>query len=145
MTEPIYSPGLEGIVAGETAISTISGGLQYRGYSIEELASHATWEEVLYLVLYGELPTAAEVAALAQTARGGGRVPAGADQTLGKIPNDVPLMDVMRTGASLLAHWDVDVRDNSTAANLPQSRTLSWPSSPVVMAARHRLAAWSSR
>ena len=35
MSEPIYSPGLEGVIAGETAISTITGGLQYRGYSIE--------------------------------------------------------------------------------------------------------------
>ena len=41
MTEPIYSPGLEGVIAGETAISTVTGGLQYRGYSIEDLARHA--------------------------------------------------------------------------------------------------------
>ena len=41
MPEEIYSPGLEGIIAGETAISTIAGGLQYRGYKIEDLAEHA--------------------------------------------------------------------------------------------------------
>ena len=38
MTEPVYSPGLEGIIAGETAVSTIAGGLKYRGYAIEVLA-----------------------------------------------------------------------------------------------------------
>ena len=63
MTEPIYSPGLEGVIAGETAISTIAGGLQYRGYSIEDLAEHATFEEVAYLLLHGELPKASELAA----------------------------------------------------------------------------------
>ena len=44
-TEEIYSPGLEGVIAGETAISTVSGGLSYRGYSIEDLARHGTFEE----------------------------------------------------------------------------------------------------
>ena len=39
MSEEIYSPGLEGVVAGETAISTLAGGLQYRGYAVEELAT----------------------------------------------------------------------------------------------------------
>ena len=39
MTEPIYSPGLEGVVAGETAISTITDGLRYRGYLIDDLDS----------------------------------------------------------------------------------------------------------
>ena len=52
-----YSPGLEGVIAGETAISTVDTGLTYRGYAIEDLAAHSTFEEVAYLILYGELPT----------------------------------------------------------------------------------------
>ena len=64
MAEPIYSPGLEGVVAGETAISTITGGLQYRGYSIEDLGEHATFEEVAHLLLHGTLPTVAQLKAL---------------------------------------------------------------------------------
>ncbi len=58
MPEEIYSPGLEGVIAGETAISTVTGGLSYRGYSIEDLARHGTFEEVAYLLLHGELPAA---------------------------------------------------------------------------------------
>ncbi len=46
MTDELYRPGLEGIIAGETAVSTINGGLSYRGYSIEDLAAHSTFEEV---------------------------------------------------------------------------------------------------
>ena len=38
MTAEVYSPGLEGIIAGETAISTVEGGLRYRGYPVTELA-----------------------------------------------------------------------------------------------------------
>ena len=54
----IYSPGLEGVIAGETAVSTITGGgLRYRGYPVTELAEKCSFEEVAYLLLYGELPT----------------------------------------------------------------------------------------
>ena len=56
MSESEYHPGLEGVVAGETAISTIEGGLQYRGYAIEALAAEATFIETAYLLLHGELP-----------------------------------------------------------------------------------------
>ncbi len=70
MAEEIYRPGLEGIIAGETAISTISGGLAYRGYSVDELARNATFDEVAYLLLHGELPTRA--ARRAAAAAGGG-------------------------------------------------------------------------
>src|SRR5439155_9162437 len=58
----IYSPGLEGVIAGETAISTVTGGLRYRGYPVVELAEHCTFDEVAYLLLYGELPKKKELA-----------------------------------------------------------------------------------
>src|SRR3954471_4184514 len=50
-TTPAYSPGLEGVIAGETAISTIEGGLRYRGYPVGELAERCTFDEVAYLLL----------------------------------------------------------------------------------------------
>ena len=53
----IYSPGLEGVIAGETAISTVEGGLHYRGYPVTELAERCTFDEVAYLLLHRELPT----------------------------------------------------------------------------------------
>src|SRR5438094_8257632 len=62
-TTEIYSPGLEGVIAGETAISTVEGGLRYRGYPVTELAEHATFEEVAYLLLHGDLPTSPQLAA----------------------------------------------------------------------------------
>ncbi len=60
MESATYSKGLEGVVAGESAICKIDGErgrLSYRGYSIEDLAAHSSFEEVVYLLLYGKLPT----------------------------------------------------------------------------------------
>ena len=63
-TAEVYSPGLEGVIAGETAISTITGGLSYRGYSITDLAEESTFPEVAYLLLHGELPNDEQLADL---------------------------------------------------------------------------------
>ena len=122
MTEPIYSPGLEGVIAGETAISTIAGGLQYRGYSIEDLAEHATFEEVAYLLLYGELPTAEQLDQFQRRLGAAAEVPPAIIEMLRKIPAGAPMMDVMRTGCSLLAHWDPDATTTAT------TRTCARPS-----------------
>ena len=58
-TKPAYSPGLAGVVAGETAICSVdpNSGLLYRGYDIHEMASLASFEEVAFLLLNGELST----------------------------------------------------------------------------------------
>ena len=58
----IYSPGLEGVIAGETAISTVEGGLRYRGYPVTELAEKCSFDEVAHLLLYGDLPTTQQLA-----------------------------------------------------------------------------------
>lgn len=138
MPEEIYSPGLEGVVAGETAVSTLAGGLHYRGYSIEDLAAQATFEEVAYLVLHGELPKQQELAAFQKRLSDSAPVPQPVLDTLRRIPASTPMMDVMRSGASLLAHWDPEVGDNSHAANLRKAERLL-AQLPVVMAARQRL------
>ena len=140
MAEPIYSPGLEGIIAGETAISTIAGGLQYRGYSIEDLAAHATFEEVAYLLLYGELPKADALAAFRRRLNASATIPRPLVDLLAEIPSGVAMMDIMRTGASALAHWDPDTPAGDHDANLRKAEHLL-AQLPIVMAARHRLAA----
>src|SRR5689334_21641629 len=61
-TTEIYSPGLEGVIAGETALSTIVEGLSYRGYPVTELVEKATFDEVAHLLLHGELPSQRQLA-----------------------------------------------------------------------------------
>ena len=86
MSEPIYRPGLEGIVAGETSISSIADGLRYRGYSIEDLAGHSSFEEVAHLILHGELPTAEELAEFRRRLAAAAALPPNMLQLLRKLP-----------------------------------------------------------
>src|SRR5438874_8889251 len=103
-TTETYSPGLEGVVAGETSISTVDTGLTYRGYAIEDLAEHSTYEEVAYLILYGELPTGRQTLDFRQRLGAATAVPKELIETLQRIPKDAPSMDVLRSAVSLLAH-----------------------------------------
>lgn len=62
-----YSPGLEGVLAGESALCLVDEGehgLRYRGYAIRDLAGQATFEEVAYLLLFGKLPTKGDLSSL---------------------------------------------------------------------------------
>src|SRR6185436_3138046 len=117
MTET-YSPGLEGVIAGETAISTVETGLTYRGYAIEDLAANSTYEEVAYLILYGELPKTEQAAAFRKRLGAAAVVPKEIIDAIRSIPAGVPSMDVLRSGVSLLAHWEPEAADGSHDANM---------------------------
>ena len=136
--EEKYYPGLEGVIAGETAVSSILGGLQYRGYAIEDLAENATFEEVAYLVLQGDLPTAAQLGAFKKRLAAARAVPPAVISTLRLVPADAPAMDVLRTSVSMLGHFDPDAGNNSHEANLRKAERLL-AQIPTVIAARHRL------
>jgi citrate synthase len=133
-----YSPGLEGVIAGETAISTVATGLTYRGYAIEDLAEHSNYEEVAYLILYGELPTAEQARALRQRLGASAVVPPEIIETLRHIPREAPSMDVLRSAVSLLAHWDPETSIGTHDANIRKAERLL-AQIPVVVAARQRL------
>lgn len=99
------SSGLAGVIAGRTAISTVGKegvGLTYRGYSIEDLAEGATFEEVAYLLIYGELPTQKELDRYKEKLRSLRRLPERLRAILEQVPGDAHPMDVMRTGCSAL-------------------------------------------
>lgn len=99
-----YSAGLEGIIAGESAISTVGQGLglNYRGYSIDDLAAGASFEEVAYLLLYGHLPNLKELTDYTQRLIQFRKLPPVLKSLLEKIPADAHPMDVMRTACSFL-------------------------------------------
>ena len=133
-----YSPGLAGIVAGETAISTVETGLTYRGYAIEDLAEHSTYEEVAYLVLHGELPTASQASAFHERLSAAAKIPKEVVAALSSIPAAAPTMDVLRTATSMLAHWEPEAQGGSHEANLRKAERLL-AKLPVAVAARQRL------
>jgi 2-methylcitrate synthase len=125
MSSPeIYSPGLEGVIAGETAISTITGGLRYRGYPVTELAEHATFEEVAYLLLYGELPDGKQLGDFKQRVAAARKIPEPLRNLLKSIPKDAVPMDAVRSAVSVLAHFDPDVNSNAREANLRKAERL---------------------
>lgn len=126
MTTPteIYSPGLEGVIAGETAISTIATGLQYRGYPVGELCERSTFDEVAYLLLHGDLPTRTQLGEFNDRLAAAQKLPEVLSDLLRKLPKNAVPMDVVRTGVSILANYDADLNDNSKAANLRKAERL---------------------
>jgi 2-methylcitrate synthase len=97
--------GLRGISAGTTAIATVGQegtGLRYRGYDVAELAEHSCYEEVAYLLLRGELPSADELATFRVELRSLRALPWPLRDVLERIPKDAHPMDVLRTGCSML-------------------------------------------
>ena len=114
--------GLEGVIAGDTAIATVGKegkGLTYRGYSIYDLTEHATFEEVAYLLIYGRLPTQAELTNYQRMLSGIRGLPAPLKTVLEQIPANTHPMDVMRTGCSMLGTLEPEgaVRDQIAVAN----------------------------
>ncbi|MDB5307451.1 MAG: citZ [Gemmataceae bacterium] len=124
MTTPAYSPGLEGVIAGETAICTVEGGLSYRGYFVGDLAEHCSFDEVAYLLLYGELPTAARLTAFQARVAAARRLPPPLRDFLAALPKWTTPLDALRTVVSGLAHFDQDASDNSHDANVRKAERL---------------------
>lgn len=103
--------GLRGQSAGETALSTVGvsgSGLTYRGYDVKDLGENATFEEVAYLILYGELPTQAQLDAYKTKLKGLRGLPQALKEVLECIPADTHPMDVMRTGCSMLGNLEAE-------------------------------------
>jgi 2-methylcitrate synthase len=101
---PSPSGGLRGQSAGSTAICTVgkSGvGLTYRGYAIEDLAEHATFEEIAFLLLEGDLPNQEQLAEFKKRLRAYRSLPPALKEVLERIPKNAHPMDVLRTGTSM--------------------------------------------
>ncbi len=101
--------GLAGVVAGRSAIATVgkSGhGLDYRGYSIEDLAAHATFEEVAFLLLRGHLPTEQQLTAYTNDLIALRGLPEPLKILLRMVPKNAHPMDVLRTGCSFLGNLE---------------------------------------
>ena len=114
------SKGLEGVIAAETAINEVNGAegrLIYGGYLIEDLAAHASFEEVCHLLWYGELPTRPQLDALQQRLREGAAVHPDVLALVQRQPRGAHPMATLRTAVSALAAYDADAEDMSAPAN----------------------------
>ncbi|WP_415844629.1 2-methylcitrate synthase [Stutzerimonas zhaodongensis] len=97
--------GLRGQIAGQTALCTVGktgAGLTYRGYDVRDLAADCDFEEVAYLLFYGELPNTQQLADYKRRLRTMRELPQALKEVLERIPAGAHPMDVMRTGSSVL-------------------------------------------
>jgi 2-methylcitrate synthase len=104
--KPKKSVALSGVPAGNTALCTVGrngNDLHYCGYDILDLAARCDFEEVAYLLLYGKLPTRAELEAYKKRLRGLRGLPDGVKSALEQLPASSHPMDVLRVGVSVLA------------------------------------------
>ncbi len=107
MTAKKKTGGLAGVSAGATALCTVGkegAGLTYRGYDIYDLADNASFEEVAYLLMHGQLPNQAELDGFIARIKSMRGLPDTVKQVLEMIPADSHPMDVLRSGVSVLGN-----------------------------------------
>jgi citrate synthase len=133
-TVPTTGAGLEGVVAAESEICFIDGFegiLSYRGYNIHTLAEHATFEEVIWLLWKGKLPTATELEGLKAALFAASSIPQQVVDFLIDNKKSAP-MDVLRTAVSMLSLYDPLAKDMSPEANQQKAINLMARTSTIV-------------
>ncbi len=140
-TEHSAPRGLEGVVANESAICYVfgeEGRLIYRGYDINDLADHSTFEETAYLLLYGDLPTKQQLKEFTAALKAAQKL----DRVVQRIIKDAPAtanpMDVLRTAVSAAVFVDPDRADNSLEGERRKAVRLI-AQLPTMVAMFHRL------
>ena len=139
-TEIELKRGLQGVYIDKTLSSFIDGTegkLLYRGYSIHDLAEKSTFEETVYLLLYGKLPNQGELDDFDALLRANRSIPAEVIEIIRLVKNAHP-MDVLRTAVSALAAYDPDVADNSLEATLRKGIRLT-AQAPTIVTAHARI------
>ena len=136
-----FKAGLEDVVAATSAICTVdgqAGRLIYRGYDINDLATNASYEEVVYLLWHGDLPNRAQLDELKAQFAAVDALPAPIRDLLPQLPRSARPLDVLRSAVSVLGLHDPDAESNAPDANLRKSVRLT-VQVPTIVAAWHRV------
>jgi len=129
--------GLEDVVAATSAICEVDGKegrLLYYGIDVKDLAAHSSFEETVYLLWQGRLPTPDELALLQEQLGAARALPAEVSRMLAGFPKEAVPMEVLRTAVSLLSMYDPDDQDNSREANVRKATRLV-AQTPTIVAA----------
>lgn len=133
--------GLEGVTAASSSICFIDGQkgiLSYRGYDINELAPNATFEETVYLLWEGELPTADQLSAFKADLAGRRALPETSMNVLEMVAEHMTPMDALRTVASSLAAAESDPDSADVESGKEKAKNLTAQIATII-AAYHRL------
>ena len=142
----VTAKGLEGIIANSTRLSDVLGDigqLIYCGYDINELAGKVSYEEVVHLLWYGELPTQRQLDVLTETLRSHRDLPQGVIDFLKTAPTTSNPMDVIRTAVSMLGIYDTHMDDthmDDTSVDRNRERAVSITARIGVIAAYYHRA-----
>ncbi len=123
-TAPEIRKGLAGVVVDTTGISKVNpetNSLLYRGYPVQELAAHCSFEEVAFLLWHGELPTPEQLADLQRDERAQRELAANVRAVIDSLPTTAHPMDVVRTAVSVIGANDPTAADASRESNLAKS------------------------
>jgi citrate synthase len=138
-----FKEGLEDVVVSTSEICFIDGRegrLLYRGYDVDDLVAHSSFEETIYLLWQGGLPSRkeldAQVKALSATANR--KLPPKLVAMLRQLPRKTTPMEVLRTGVSALSAFDPDAADNSRDATLRKATRIT-AQMPTLVAAWERI------
>ena len=134
--------GLKGVYFDRSPCTFIdgkAGELRYRGYSIHDLAEKSTFEETAWLLMYGDLPSAQELASFDAQLKAARKLPPAVLDIIRAIKDAHP-MDVLRTGVSALAAFDPETTDNSRDATLRKAIRLT-SQVPMIVAAHAQIRA----
>ena len=132
--------GLSGVYFDRTEASFIDGTegkLLYRGYNIHDLAEKTTFEEVIYLLLYGVLPTREQLSEIDTFLRSNRGIPDGIVDIIRGIKDAHP-MDVLRTAVSALSAFDEDVNDHSRESVIRKGLRIT-AKAPTIVATHHQI------
>ena len=128
--------GLTGVYFDRSETTFIDGKegvLEYRGYNINDLAEHSTFEETAYLLIYGKLPTQSELDEVDAELKSARELPERIFDVIDLVKDSHP-MDALRTAVSALASFDQDRNDNSIEATIRKGNRLTSQVPSIVMA-----------
>jgi citrate synthase len=139
--KPVLNTGLRGVVIADTRICEVDGAngrLIYRGYTVQNLAENASFEEVAFLLLYEKLPDKTELAEFKGRLVAERHLPPAVIDVLRNRPKDALPMDILQAAVPLLAHHDPDKKDQSMEAVLRMAVRLI-AKFPTIIAAWDRI------
>ncbi|MBJ6372285.1 citrate/2-methylcitrate synthase [Sedimentitalea arenosa] len=141
MSDPVkINRGLKGVYFERSGVSDIDGAageLSYRGYSIHDLATQSTFEEVCYLLIFGELPTADQLSAFDARLKAARTLPDGIHDIIRACQHGHP-MDVLRTAVSALAALEPQSQEVSEEAFIDNGIRLT-SQVPMIIAAHEAI------
>ena len=136
-----FKAGLKDVIAVNSAISTVDGEagvLTYRGYDIRDLATLSTYEEVVYLIWKGELPTQSQLSSFSSQLAAARTLPGPVQSAMQTFPKHAHPLEGLRTAVSIAGMHDPDAHSNAEAANMRKAIRLT-AQIPVMVANWHNL------